>query len=71
MGATLTAVTICSASLAAIGVLVVAASFFQAIRRGAALDADLRAMAFGIKIRLRPRTEDSAPSGTQGLRHEA
>jgi hypothetical protein len=65
MGATLTAAMICSAALAAVGVLLVAASFFQAIRRGAALDADVRALAFGIKIRLRPRTHELVPSSTQ------
>lgn len=65
MGATLTAAMICSAALAAVGVLLVAVSFFQAIRRGAALDADLRAMAFGVRIRLRPRSEEHAASDTQ------
>ncbi len=58
MGTTLTAVTICSAALAAIGVLLVAVSFFQAIKRGAALDADLRTMPFAIKIRLRPQPRE-------------
>ena len=58
MGTTLTAVMICSAVLATIGVLLVAASFFQAIRRGAALDADLRTMPFAIKIRLRPQIRE-------------
>lgn len=60
MGATLTAVMICSAALTAIGVLLLGASFFQAIRRGAALDADLRTMPFAIKIRLRPPIRDGA-----------